>query len=31
MTELKVDAVVNLAGSGKPNFPVSQTHSSGYA
>ncbi len=31
MTQLKVDAVVNLAGSGKPNFPVSPTHSSGSA
>jgi len=31
MPELKVDAVVNLAGSGKPNFPVSPTHSGGSA
>tara|TARA_Y100000015_G_scaffold37137_1_gene38871 strand:- start:1375 stop:2580 length:1206 start_codon:yes stop_codon:yes gene_type:complete len=31
MPELKVDAVVNLAGTGKPNFPVSPTHSGGSA
>ncbi len=31
MTEIKVDNVVNVAGSGKPNFPVSPTHSSGSA
>lgn len=31
MPEIKVDAVVNLAGTGKPNFPVSPTHSSGSA
>ena len=29
--EIKVDAVVNLAGTGKPNFPVSPTHSGGSA
>jgi len=31
MPEIKVDAVVNLAGTGKPNFPVSPTHSGGSA
>lgn len=31
MTEIKVDNVVNVAGSGKPNFSVSPTHSSGSA
>jgi len=31
MSELKVDAIVNLAGTGKPNFPVSPTHSGGSA
>ena len=25
MTEIKVDNIVNLAGTGKPNFPVSPT------
>tara|TARA_R100000353_G_scaffold172152_1_gene137064 strand:- start:2738 stop:3901 length:1164 start_codon:yes stop_codon:yes gene_type:complete len=31
MPEIKVDSVVNLAGTGKPNFPVSPTHSGGSA
>jgi len=31
MTEIKVDNVVNVAGSGKPNFSVAPTHSSGSA
>lgn len=31
MTEIKVDNVQNAAGSGKPNFPVSPTHSTGSA
>ena len=31
MTEIKVDNVQNAAGSGKPNFPVSPTHSAGSA
>ena len=31
MTEIKVDNVQNAAGSGKPNFPVSPTHSGGSA
>jgi len=31
MTEIKVDSVQNAAGSGKPNFPVSPTHSAGSA
>jgi len=31
MTEIKVDNIVNVAGTGKPNFPVAPTHSSGSA
>ena len=31
MTEIKVDNVQNAAGSGKPNFPISPTHSGGSA
>lgn len=31
MTEIKVDNIVNVAGTGKPNFPVSPTHSTGSA
>ena len=31
MTEIKVDNVQNAAGSGKPNFPISPTHSTGSA
>jgi len=31
MTEIKVDNIVNVAGTGKPNFPVAPTHSTGSA
>ena len=31
MTEIKVDNIVDVAGTGKPNFPVAPTHSSGSA
>tara|TARA_R100000951_G_scaffold33895_1_gene28945 strand:+ start:5789 stop:7339 length:1551 start_codon:yes stop_codon:yes gene_type:complete len=31
MTEIKVDNIVDLAGTGKPNFPVAPTHSTGSA
>ena len=31
MTEIKVDNIVDVAGTGKPNFPVAPTHSTGSA